>query len=263
MHYKNVQFKFFLNSFMKKLPDLYRLILEVVEPPPESSLDVPINPPRKESGVGLYNTDLYDNPSYKPWEYIDDPADQNDWFGWDEWDGTGEPPPNWPRIRVVSRWSNGRPIFIPFTAERPADYPPWEEWPPQPGHEIYRRYQEFAKRFVNPPDWVKNQNDFYKWAYGYADRAGLWQTSNWNHPLIRFLIDTIWDEFHPVGFAPVEDLPSPLQKPSWNFPNPILRGGEDDFLPYVVIPGHHPSPYNPYHMGPPLTNDTIRNFPRY
>jgi hypothetical protein len=41
MHYKNIQFKCFLNSFMKKLSDIYRLILEEEKPPEEIVDDLP------------------------------------------------------------------------------------------------------------------------------------------------------------------------------------------------------------------------------
>ena len=137
---------------MKKLKNYYKILLEA------EKVDIPtIIPAPKEDPPDLRSP--YWERRFRP--YLDTPIDNFD--GWDEWDGQGDPPDNWPHI-VDPR---GRLPRIPMPADPPSDWPNWEEWPPPPGHSYYQRFRGLANILNEElPLWINTPEKLRDWLAG-------------------------------------------------------------------------------------------------
>lgn len=225
---------------MKRLPDIYRLILEAEEPPPEPIFGTPINPPRKQSGVVIDSHGGQEtNPhAINPTRDFQSQEEEDNWFGWDEWsDPSQHAPPNWPRVRVRVKGADGNyhDTFIPFPPNRPDDYPSWEEWPPEPGHPYYDSFQNLANNLVQGiPPWIQTIEQLYQWAFGILNNwkglhlVGPPNWIEWIFQLFEMLpgAGDVADSIRIFGndqdndtVAPWEEYTDLPYSPGWPYPN--------------------------------------------
>lgn len=232
-------------------PNLYPGLRDKIPPVPDQ---FPIDPNRPNLIPPSWIKDIYTvDPNFE---------------GWSPWDGTGNPPKNWPYITDP----NGIHPPIPLPPGRPHDYPSWAVWPPPPGSPWYKPFkdaQDIIGQGLPPewPSWIENTEDLFKWLNKRTGWFGVSIYSQQRAEQIAMAILYLIQFFRPSpGFGrPIQTttteldastLPDDMLKPlltgeeSPDFPKPINWPQDKPWppVPGNIPPGWYPNEYGDWEL---------------